>query len=225
MTRSNRSLQVEINWIFWRVFWLVFMVCQFALWHHLRRRLPRGMGQRNFVMHMVIPSALSSLFVATLVAAGLTFLAFLVIKLVLGPLLSSWLTPTVDPTAVLFHLAPGEGEPGQHGGPPPIGLELAGWSTRGDRSANLVSPDGVEPRALVGQPQRNRRLRSRAACTCHAGSDPQLAGPARLEMRDGCQSTFAVADPRSLVAWLKPGRQAESVAFPFRNLGQGVFDV
>ncbi len=225
VTRSNRSLQIEINWIFWRVFWLVFLVCQFALWHHLRRRLPRGMGQRNFLMHMVIPSALSSVFVATLVAAGLTFLAFLVIKLVLSPLLSSWLTPTVDPTAVLFHLAPGE-------------MSLANMAAR------RRSGWSWQPGAIVVTDRRIWFLpmawnlepwsASRSEIVGCEAEQPALAmlvpirnwpDQLRLEMRDGSQSTFAVADPESASAWFKPGWQAEAVAFPLRNLGQGVFDV
>jgi hypothetical protein len=225
VTRSNRSLQIDVNWIFWRVFWLVFLVCQFAIWHHLRRLLPRGMGHRNFLIHMVIPSALSSLFLATLVAAGLTFLAFLVVKLVLGPLLSSWLTPTVDPTAVLFHLAPGE-------------VSLAsmparrrwGWSWQ--PGALIVTDRRIWflPMAWNLEPwsaSRSEITGCEAELPALATLVPIRNWPEllRLGMRDGCQNTFAVANPGSLLAWIQPGGQAETVAFPSRSLGQGVFDV
>jgi len=224
-TRSNRSLQIDINWIFWRVFWLVFLVCQFAIWHHMRRRLPRGMGHRNFLLHMIVPSTLSSLFLATLVAAALTFLAFFVVKLLLEPLLRTWLTPSVDPTAALFHLAPGE-------------VSLAsisarrrwGWSWH---PGSLVVTDRriwFLPMAWNLEPWSV----SRSEIVGCAAEPPALAmlipirnwpEQLRLEMRDGCQVTFAAADPRSLLAWLQPDSQAGTVAFPPHRLGQGVFDV
>jgi len=225
VTQSNRSLQVDINWIFWRLFWLVFLVCQIAIWHHLRRLLPRGMGHRNFLMHMVIPSALSSLFLATLVAAGLTFLLFLVVKLVVGPLLSSWLTPTADATAVLFHLAPCE-------------VRLAsmparrGWGGTWQPGALVVTDRRiwVLPMAWNLEPwsaSRSEIVGCKAELPALATLVPIRNWPEtiRLGMRDGRQSSFAVADPRSLLAYFQPGGQSETVAFPSRSLVQGVFDV
>ncbi len=225
VTRSNQSLQIDINWIFWRVFWLVFLVCQLAIWQHLRRLLPRGMGRRNFVMHMVIPSALSSLFLAMLVAAGLTFLAFVLVKLVLEPALRSWLTPAVDPSVVLFHVAPGE-------------VSLAsiparrqwGWSWQ--PGALIVTDRRLWflPTAWNLEPwsaSRSEIIGCDAEVPALAALVPIRNWPEQLRvgMRDGCVSTFAVANPASLKAWFQPAGSAVPVAFPSRNLSQGVFDV
>jgi hypothetical protein len=225
VTRSHRSLQLDTPWIFWRLFWLVFVVCQFAIWHHLRRRLPQGMGNRNFLMHMVIPSALYSLFVATLVAAGLTFLAFVMVKLVVGPLLSSWLTPSVDPTAVLFHLAPGE-------------VSLASmparrrWGWRWQPGSIVLTDRRIWflPMAWDQEPYSASRSEV-AGCTAELPALAMLAPirnwpeHVRLGTRDGCESIFAVADAASLLKWFEPAGRTPTVAFPSRNLGRGAFDV
>jgi len=221
----SRSLQIDIQWIFWRLFWFVFLVCQFAVWQRVRRLLPRGMGHRNFIMHMVLPSVLSSLFVATLMAAGLTLFAFLAVKLVVGPLLSSWLTPAVDPTAVQFHLAAGEASltsmPARR---------RWGWSWQ--PGALVVTDRRIWflPTAWNLEPwsaSRSEIVRCEAELPTFAmmlpiGNWPELL---RLTIRDGCQSTYAMADPRSLLAYFDSGGQGEVAAFRSRNVGQGVFDV
>lgn len=183
------------------------------------------MGHRNFLMHMMVPSALSSLFVATLLAFGLTLLAFLAVKLVVGPLLTSWLTPTVDPTAVLFHLAPGEvslasmparrlwGWNWQPGSLVITNRRIWFLATAWDRepwSASRSEIIGCEtelPALLAVVPIRNWPERL------------------RLRMRGGTQSTFALADPGSLLAHFEPGKNGENVPSPSGNVRQGAFDV
>jgi hypothetical protein len=182
------------------------------------------MGHRSFIIHMVVPSALSSLFVATLIAAGLTLAAFLAVKLVVSPLLNAWLTPRIDPTAVLFHLTPGE-----------VSLSSIparrkwGW---GWQPGALVVTDRriwFLPAAWSAEPWSASRSE---VVVCDAGL-PLVAtvGPIhnwpehlRLRMRDGCQSTFAVSDPGSLLAYFEPAGRSGMAVFPARNPGYGAFD-
>jgi len=207
------------------LFWSVFIISQFAIWHHLQRRLPRGMGNRNLIVHLVIPSGLSSLFMATLVAAGLTLLAILVVRLVLAPILSSWLTPTVDPTSVQFHVAPGE---------VPLASMQARWRTGWSwQPGALVVTDRriwFLPTAWDLEPwsvSRSEIAGCEAELPAMATLVPIRNWPphVRLGMRDGGQRVFATASPLSLMAWCERDGNAGSVALPSRALGQGVFDV
>jgi hypothetical protein len=176
-------------------------------------------------MHMVIPSALSSLIVATLVAVGLTFLAFVVVRVVVAPLLSSWLTPSVDPTAVLFHLAPGEMSLATM-----PGRRRWGWSWQA--GAFIVTDRRIwflpikwdlEPWSA----SRSEVVGCEAELPLFVTLLPVRNWPERLRLatRDGEHCTFAVADPRAFMRWFQPSGLAESGAFPFRTLALGVFDV
>ncbi len=174
---------------------------------------------------MVVPSVLSSLVLATLMALGFTLLAFLAVKLIVEPILRSWLRPTVDASAVLFHLAPGE-------------VSLATMPAR------RRSRWSWQPGALVLTDRRIWFLPTAWNLEPWSASRSEVVGceaelPAvatvvpirnwpehlRLRMRDGSQSTFAVAYPNSLVPDFEPVDQAENVAFPSRSVRQGVFDV
>jgi hypothetical protein len=227
VTASNRSpsLQIDVQRIFWRLFWFFFLICQVAVWYHVRRLLPRGMGHRNFFMHMVVPSVLSSLFVSTLAATGLTLFAFLAVKVVVGPLLSSWLTPTIDPMAALFHLAPGEKcldtIPARRR-----------WRWTWQPGALVVTDRRIWflPTAWAVEPWSV----SRSEVIGYAADVPVFAeilpirnwpGHVRLAIRDGRETTFAMADPRSLFSFFESGRSAVGPAFRSFDFGRGVFDV
>jgi hypothetical protein len=183
------------------------------------------MGHRNFVMHLVIPSGLWSLFGAAIIAGGLTLLAFLTVKLVVGPLLRSWLTPTIDSTAMLFHLAPGE-----------VSLvsiparRLWGWTWQPGalvvtdrRIWFLPSAWNLEPWSA----SKSEIVGCEAQLPALAGLLPIRNWPEllRLGTRDGCHSTFAMADPALLLAHFEPSARDDAVTFSYRKMRLGVFDV
>jgi hypothetical protein len=226
LTRSNRSrsLQVDVSCIFWRSFWFLLLVCQFAIWQRLKAILPRGMGRRNLLVHMLVPSAIWGLLVATLTAAAVTLATFLVFKVLVGPILRSWLTPTIDPMTALFHLAPGEASLASI-----PGRRLWGWSWQ---SGALVVTD----RRIWFIPTSWNLEPWSASRSEIAGCDADLPAvlgllpirnwpePVRLRMRGGCQCTFVVANPDELLEWFEPGGLTERVAKPARNV-LGAFDV
>jgi hypothetical protein len=153
-----------------------------------------------------------------------TLLLVLAVRLVIGPVLRWWLTPAVDPTAVLFHLAPGE-------------VSLAsvparrrcGWSWQ---PGTIVVTDrriwfvplawNVEPSSM-----------NRSDVTSYDLDLPAIATLARIRnwpehlrigMRSGSQATFAVADPRLVVHLFQPGSHGDKMTSQQPGALHGAFD-
>jgi hypothetical protein len=176
-------------------------------------------------MRLLLPSSIGSAVLSAIVAVGLAILAVVVVKVVIRPLLGMWLSPSVDSSAVLFHLAAGEA----------IGSSMParrqwGW---GWQSGTLVVTDRrvwFFPAAWDCEPwavSRSEIIRGETVTPLLTELLPlrNWPEPLRLETRDGAQSTFALADPASVLAYLKPAHHAEPVVITTRNLGRGVVDV
>jgi hypothetical protein len=224
VTRSKRPLQIDGQWVFWRSFWIIFVVCQIAIWHHLRGLQPRGMGRRNFLVHMVLPSTFPSLFLAVLIAMAVTLLVMLIVRLIIDPALRAWLTPAVDPTTVLFHLAPGEESLSSV-----PARRRWGWNWQ---PGTLVLTDrrvwfvplawNLEPCPMDRHEIADCELeRSPIATLFPICNWPEQI---RIGTRSGGNVTLAVADPKFVIDWFQPGFHRDKMAISSSTLVSGAFD-
>jgi hypothetical protein len=108
MPHPSKQIGIDARWIYGRSFLLFFLVNQLVVWHRLSQ-LPIRMPGHRMILFLVAPWATPQSFAVALLAAGiLTILSILVVRLIVRPLWSLWLNPTVDPAWGLFHTSAGE---------------------------------------------------------------------------------------------------------------------
>jgi hypothetical protein len=108
MTPSRDDSHFDVRGIFWRVFWIVFLVRELIVWSWLQRMPLRHPGHRMLIFLLSGRCTPGSL-VWALVGGGIAAIVLFVLdKLVVKPLIRLRLSPVVDSSSVEFHLRPGE---------------------------------------------------------------------------------------------------------------------
>ena len=223
MSPSRKPLELNAGRVFWRSFFLVFLVIECLLWHRVQQWPVRVPGHR--LLRFLLHTGPRVVFPAMLLAGAFTVLALLAVKLIVEPLLRLWLNPRVDPSSWLFHLSPSEA---------PVAGSSGRWHAAGRwQPGALVLTNrriwffpagwGVEPWSLARE-QLDR-----------VEADPPWLGrlaairnwPDRLRFsaRDGEHASFAVADPGAVLAWFGAAVRPDGDASTHRNAPQGVLDV
>lgn len=103
---ATRGVRVRLAAVFWRAAALVFVSRQFVLLGAvLTLRSPKA---RLWTYYCGKVGTQRSFYYALAAGAAVALLSDLIAKLLVGPLVRSWLTPPVDGAEVHFHLEPGE---------------------------------------------------------------------------------------------------------------------
>ena len=222
MPTSRRPLELSAGRVFWRSFFLVFLVLEWLLWRRVQQR-PAGIpGHRVlvFLLHSgrgVLP--------AMLLAGACTVLALLAVKLIVEPLLGLWLNPAVDPSWWMFHLSAGES---------PLAGVAGRWHAAGRwQPGALVLTNrriwffpagwGVEPWSLARE--QLDRVEADPPWLGRLASIRNWPDRLRFSARDGEHASFAVADPDAVLAWFGAAVRPDGDASTHRNAPQGVLDV
>ncbi len=225
MTPSTDGSHVDLKGIFWRTFFLIFLVRELVVWSWLQR-IPFRDPFRRVVIFLVSRRATRASLAWALVGGGaVAILAFLIDSLIVGPLLKRWLCPVVDSSSLLFHLAAGEpvvaSTPARRhagGGWKPGTLVLtdrrlwfipAGWHDE-PWSLNFKEIDRVEP------------LPAFLARVAPIRNWPEHL---RFRTRSDEETTFAMANPSTVLAWFYPPVQSGAELIPATKPRQGAFDV
>jgi hypothetical protein len=201
MPLHRKQLELDVRWVYWRAFLLVFVVCQLIVWHHIQRLPFRRPGHRMLVF-LLAPWATVRSFVTALLAGGLlTLVAIVFVHFIVRPLLQRWLSPSVDPAEGLFHLGAGERVVASLGA-----RRQAGWSwqpgslTLTDRRLWFFPAAWeLEPWSLgVDELDRIKPERSLLAELA-----PIRNWPRAMELwgRSGQEALFAMSDPDPLLDW------------------------
>jgi hypothetical protein len=222
MSTVRKPLDLDIRWVFSRAFLLIFMVCQFVLWHHLRRIAMGGMRQRGLFLGPVVAISLRTFVFSLLLAGFFTLLMTLIVRGVLRPVLNHWLRPSVDPSGGLFHLTASEVMiayvPARR---------KSGWNWQ---PGALVLTDRriwFFPSGWDGEPwylDRGEIDRCETELPALAGLVPLRNWPALLRMatQHGPTSIFAVHDPAAALSWFAPAQNADHDGVSLGKLRQGV---
>ena len=222
MSPSSKPLELNAGRVFWRSFFLVFLVLECLLWHRLQQWPVRVPAHRVilFILHSgqrVLP--------AMLLAGACTVLALLAVKLLVEPLLSLWLNPTVDPSWWMFHLSATDS---------PVAGVSGRWHAAGRwQPGALVLTNrriwffpagwGVEPWSLARE--QVDRIEADPPRLARLASIRNWPDRLRFSARDGEHASFAVADPDAVLAWFGVPERHDGAASTHRKAIQGVFDV
>ncbi len=203
MPAATKHLELDTRWVYWRSFLFVLFICQLVAWQRVQRLPPRLHGHRILIF-LLAPWATRRSVVTAIIAGGfLTLLAVVFVRGILGPLVTRWLSPAVDPAGGLFHLAPGERVVANL-----PARRQSGWSwqpgslTLTDRRLWFFPADwDLEPWSLrIDEVDRVEPGRSFLAQIIPIRNWPQaieLTGPA------GQESLFAMSDPAPLLDWFR----------------------
>jgi hypothetical protein len=108
MPPASKQLDIDARWVYWRMFLLFFIVFELIVWQHLQRFPMRAPGHRMIVFLFAGRATPRSFVRAILTAGAFTLLAILMVRLIVRPLLYSWLRPAADSSGGLFHLTASE---------------------------------------------------------------------------------------------------------------------
>jgi hypothetical protein len=222
MPPSSKPLELDAGWVFWRSFFLVFLVFECLLWHGLQQWPGRPAGHRMIIF---LVRSRGSVFPALLLAGACTVLAILIVKLIVGPLLNRWLNPAVDPSWWLFHLSASDS---------PVASTSGRWYAGGRWQPGALVltnrriwffPAGwsVEPWSLAREDlDRIETDPPHLARVAPIRNWPEWL---RLGDRNGEHAWFAVADPDAVLAWFGPPARRDGDTSSSRIAPQGAFDV
>jgi hypothetical protein len=108
MSSHSKQLELDVRWVYWRCFLLVFLIGQLVAWQHVQRLPARLQGHRMMIFLLAPWATRRSVMTAILAGGFLTLVALVLVRLIVRPLVRRWLSPLVDPASGLFHLAAGE---------------------------------------------------------------------------------------------------------------------
>jgi hypothetical protein len=222
MSSSRKPLELDTGRVFWRSFFLVFVFLECLLWHRVQQwpvRLP---------WHRVLLFLLASgqrVVWAMLLAGACALLAILAVKLLIEPLLSLWLNPTIDPSWWMFHLPAGES---------PVAGISGRWHAAGRwQPGALVLTNrriwffptgwGVEPWSLTHE--QLDRVQAEPPWLARLASIRNWPDRLWFSARDGAHAWFAVADPEAVLAWFGLREPSDGAVSTHRPARQGAFDV
>jgi hypothetical protein len=224
MSPARRSLEIDVRWIFSRALLAVFMLVQFVLWQRLGRMPLRAMRHRGLWFAPVVVLTFRALVLAVLLAGLFTLLCFLMVRIVLRPLLSFWLTPLVDPSWGLFHLAADEkiiaSVPARRN---------AGWGWRPGALMLTNRRIWFFPSAWDNEPwalERDEVDRCETELPGWADFVPIRNWPEHvlLRARDGAAWSFAVADPVAVLAWFASAPKRGGAGVSQSGVREGALD-
>jgi hypothetical protein len=224
MPSPRKSLEIDTGWIFWRSFFLIFLVLEWLLWHMLRQMPVRGPGNRLIIFLLAPRATRRSVFNAMILAGCLTLAANLIVKLIVQPLLNLWLKPRVDPSCWVFHLSSGDS---------PVASVPGRWKADGRwRPGALVLTNqrvwffpadwGIEPWSSArAEIERIEAEPARLARFVPIRNWPESLRFSARTKEDAC---FAVADPDAVLGWFSLDPRRDDVVPHPRIAPQGAFD-
>lgn len=205
---AQSQVRLNASAFFWRAFEFVFIVTALM---RLRRVWRRGPWiRRLFLVLIRLPRLVA---VSVVLAALLTFLTALIIRLVVRPLVAYWHAPRVELDAVQFHLAANEW----------VVYATAGRRARGWHwpSGALVRtnlrlwflPSAYESEVWSHRLDELDDVRLVPAPRGLGGT--VLNWPERLLVRAGGDEepqVFAVSEPHAVISWFKSAKPAAAKA-------------
>jgi hypothetical protein len=210
MSSHSKKLELDVRWVYWRCFLVVFLICQLVVWQRIQR-LPARMHGHRMMIFLLAPWATRRSVVTAILAGGfLTLVAIGFVHLIVRPLLKRWLSPVVDPAGGLFHLAAGERVVANL----PVRRQ-AGWAWQ---PGSLTITDRrlwffpaaweVEPWSLgvdeLTQIKPGPSFLAELAPVRNWPRAMQLSG------RSGQEALFAMSDPESLLDWFGQLKRPDS---------------
>jgi hypothetical protein len=223
---SNKQLDIDARWLYWRMFLLFFFVFEMIVWQRLQRFPIRAPGHRMIVFLFARGATPRSLMRAIFAGGVFTLLTTLIVRLIVRPLLNFWLRPTADSSGGLFHLTasetivanvPARRRTGWVWKPGSLALtnRRLWFFPAGFDDEPWFLPlkdvwDVVPERPLFGELAPFRNWPEYLRVSAHSGPD----------------AIFAVADPSAVLAWLNfpAGRDAAALLAAGAGHPAGVFD-
>jgi hypothetical protein len=204
MPPSNKQVEIDARWVYWRSFLLFFLVNQLMTWHRVSL-LPIRMPGHRMIVFLLAPWATPQSFAVALVAAGiLSLLAIVIVRLIVRPLWNFWLNPPVDPAWGLFHLSASEAIVSSL----PARRRL-GWSWQPGLLALTDRRLWFFPSAWDGEPwslnlDEADHIEREDSFVAELAPIRNWPVPFHLLGRSGQDAVFAVADPDAILAWFRP---------------------
>jgi hypothetical protein len=226
MASCTEGSQVDTKRIFWRSFVLIFLVRELIVWN-LIQRIPVREPSERVILFLLAPRATPTSLAWALIGGGaLSLLAVLIDYLIVRPILNWWLSPLVDSSSGLFHLASGESIVTSVPARRNMGWAWqAGTLVLTDRrlwffpAAWDESPWSLDSRDFDRIEPRSTILATLAPIRCW----PEILC---FWARSGEKSLFAMANPDAMLGWFRPSDTPNSAeASPFSEPSQGAFDV